>query len=1284
MTKSKRGIRKNVKSRRLSLVMMLMLLVSQLAIPMTSNAAYFYLPPNISQIEGNLVKFTFQGSGGGTCYYAITPYESPDLTQDQILASTPANQTVFLNGAIPDTGGVVSASFSIESGNFDLGGHYKLQAVYKDAQGSSSVVTKGFYKGGLDQGVQISKSYSNGFVQTFKTYAPGTVYTGIFNPTDTVVATSLLNDVLPIKRVYSATTGRQDQALAIREACVPTMVPLGGSGSYKVYSLFVDADEVRHLNSDGTVPSSATLDTRHNALLSVHYDNQVSSDDSDDQITLTFAYPVGAIGSSANFEIELDSQTSVFTTPDISLTYGTGDFSSVVTDENKVKLTLSNVSGKGIHKINSAGIFDNGVMKASVVSPGSMSPKLNASNSSVVALLDQGTIGYADDAAPKLQQFVYDRNATPQDFTDDKFILQFSNLIDGVGNVTLSADDNSLGSYEASEVIFSPASDYTTVLGGSGEVYFQLTPAGAAKASVLVNPMFKIHLDSLTWGSATVDKSIKDAYFYLANGYGRVSSISVDGQAVEGFDPTRAEYSDVSTSYESMAVDSQGGAGAASYIDVAMASNLMPIEIKKGVNDTHATINVYSDDGEYMFYWLYQAQKDFSIKAITVDGMPVAGVSKFGTVYSKTVNFAGTSPVVDIKFDDPSYVLGTNYTQTTSGSLPGVKVYTWHILSEPRAITLTLYSASGGAGGGDERHNGGAAQTFPEVPKNATLPQLPSNPSVVDPKLAPDLQVPLNRQIETASNTFKTLSQATAPPTPIEINRAFGTFNQVMSTTKTMEDLSFISSQMNTLANALLKILGDLAPSSPQPPTQVNGALVSEMTKDMTLLTQTFETRLSQIQDPSQVQTAVSNYVTALHTLKATSGIQAVPLDQSVQDILNRAITISGTVPVQDVGPNTQVSMETIANAINNQNRVMSTIQSLGNNYFGDTDCRLLQREIVLELSPRSTSGGTVSGGGSSVGVFVDSRALSTLVGNQIDQLTISSQGASIGVTSGNFNAGVGLGASMTFGAAPGIPGQTAVDFNLMQGSGAPLTILEPVLLRLNLNQFGMANSPSDQLYLGRYNPVTQSWESVGGRVDEQSQTISTFRSGLSQYTVMKANKTLSMADNSWAKAEINAALNKGIIKNASGFNPKDLMTRGEFASWIANAYGLKASGKKLPFKDVTKGSPYYESVAAVYEAGLIGGKTATTFAPSGTLSADEMAVIIGKTLKKFENKQATDKVKSKYLSALKASDTSSWAAKDKALLAELGIISTQELAKIKGNVTKEMAAAVLMKFYRS
>lgn len=100
-----------------------------------------------------------------------------------------------------------------------------------------------------------------------------------------------------------------------------------------------------------------------------------------------------------------------------------------------------------------------------------------------------------------------------------------------------------------------------------------------------------------------------------------------------------------------------------------------------------------------------------------------------------------------------------------------------------------------------------------------------------------------------------------------------------------------------------------------------------------------------------------------------------------------------------------------------------------------------------------------------------------------------------------------------------------------------------------------------------------------------------------------------------WAKASLEYAYNEGLLTAKELQNSKAPMKRAEFCALIlrfletATGEERKAT-KKSPFKDCID-----PAVLAVYEAGIISGVEKGVFAPERTLTREQMAIILVRTL---------------------------------------------------------------------
>ncbi|MDB5052796.1 MAG: penicillin-binding protein, partial [Bacilli bacterium] len=81
-------------------------------------------------------------------------------------------------------------------------------------------------------------------------------------------------------------------------------------------------------------------------------------------------------------------------------------------------------------------------------------------------------------------------------------------------------------------------------------------------------------------------------------------------------------------------------------------------------------------------------------------------------------------------------------------------------------------------------------------------------------------------------------------------------------------------------------------------------------------------------------------------------------------------------------------------------------------------------------------------------------------------------------------------------------------------------------------------------------------------------------------------------------------------------FGPNQLLTRAQFAKFIAVAFQLSDNKKTVPFTDIQNhwSSSY---VRAAYQVGIIEGTSATTFSPDKPLKREEAAALIWRIAKK-------------------------------------------------------------------
>ncbi len=109
---------------------------------------------------------------------------------------------------------------------------------------------------------------------------------------------------------------------------------------------------------------------------------------------------------------------------------------------------------------------------------------------------------------------------------------------------------------------------------------------------------------------------------------------------------------------------------------------------------------------------------------------------------------------------------------------------------------------------------------------------------------------------------------------------------------------------------------------------------------------------------------------------------------------------------------------------------------------------------------------------------------------------------------------------------------------------------------------------------------------------------------------------------NAWYYDYVYAMADDGFLAgydNGNGtysFKPSNAVTRAEAIAILYQVYCSEhgtpdLSGKTVPFTDVSSSAWYLTAVTWAYNAGVISGTSATTFAPSGTLTREQFAVIL-------------------------------------------------------------------------
>lgn len=165
--------------------------------------------------------------------------------------------------------------------------------------------------------------------------------------------------------------------------------------------------------------------------------------------------------------------------------------------------------------------------------------------------------------------------------------------------------------------------------------------------------------------------------------------------------------------------------------------------------------------------------------------------------------------------------------------------------------------------------------------------------------------------------------------------------------------------------------------------------------------------------------------------------------------------------------------------------------------------------------------------------------------------------------------------------------------------------------------------------------------------------------SHFSKYAVLELNKTFAdVPANHWANAVIKELAAKLLVQGTSGdkFEPGRAVTRAEFTSMLVHSLGLPAGGTTA-FTDVASGAWYAEPIAAAYKAGIVNGRSASTFEPSAKITREEITVMLMKAYELKNGKAEGASADSEFTDMKLVSD---WAAASVNKAAALGLIQGQ------------------------
>ena len=209
---------------------------------------------------------------------------------------------------------------------------------------------------------------------------------------------------------------------------------------------------------------------------------------------------------------------------------------------------------------------------------------------------------------------------------------------------------------------------------------------------------------------------------------------------------------------------------------------------------------------------------------------------------------------------------------------------------------------------------------------------------------------------------------------------------------------------------------------------------------------------------------------------------------------------------------------------------------------------------------------------------------------------------------------------------------------------------------------------------------LTQFTTTADGKV------IVTFHQAGSQvYTVVESNYSYKDAK-SWAQQDIALAAARliAVADSKDNFGANRDISRAEIVSIIVRGLSIIPDGTTTSFNDVAAKSSYAADIAAAKQVGLILGKSPETFDPNGTVTRQELAVMLANAMKYAGKTSSADAM---VLNAFQDQKTiSSFATSSLALMVDQKIMQgvSSKLLAPQGTVTKAQATVTVMRMLRA
>ncbi|MCM3274119.1 carboxypeptidase regulatory-like domain-containing protein [Paenibacillus elgii] len=217
--------------------------------------------------------------------------------------------------------------------------------------------------------------------------------------------------------------------------------------------------------------------------------------------------------------------------------------------------------------------------------------------------------------------------------------------------------------------------------------------------------------------------------------------------------------------------------------------------------------------------------------------------------------------------------------------------------------------------------------------------------------------------------------------------------------------------------------------------------------------------------------------------------------------------------------------------------------------------------------------------------------------------------------------------------------------------------------------------------------PVTHEATFIPSYIEkgEKAFTVKIFSTHNSIYTVATANHTFDDIAGHWAESDIQQLASKFIVKGMTDklYEPDTKITRAEFTSLLVRSLGLLEDPSYVTFNDIQPKDWYAGSVGAAVKAGLVNGFENGTFEPNGSITREQMAVMINRALKAVGSDSSTKDADMRIDKYKDRGAISEWSAASVEQAVRIGIIEgmTDMTFEPSLDSTRAQVATVLKRF---